>query len=248
MACSIDSVRSAAAERVYLITGSKGGVGKSMLAHVLIDQLLLRDKRVLYVECDTANPDVWHCLQRDPDNAPGETVNGITAMTVRLEDEQSWADIVTALDDNPDHVGVIGGASRTTEAVVNHGHILRETLPELGRELVTLWVIDEQRDSLGPLQKHLAIFGDSPTHVVKNSPRGPEAFALYEGSKLRTAVESKGGSSLLMPRLGPAGVSALYSERLAIARALDVLPLANRYLMRNFRASCGCMLEPILAP
>jgi hypothetical protein len=248
MACiETSQLDSATPAPIYLIAGSKGGVGKSMLALVVIDQLLLQGRRVLYFESDTSNADVWKCLQRDSQNAPGETIDGVTAHTVRLEDEDGWSDIVTAIDEHRDHTVVIGTASRTTEAVRTHGHILRETLPGLQRKLVTLWVIDEQRDSIMQLKEHLAVFPDTETHVVKNSKHGPEAFDLYDTSQLRRSIETNGGFSLLMPRLGLREVRKLYSDRLAISRAIEVLPLAHKYLLTNFRNACGRMLSPVLS-
>jgi MinD-like ATPase involved in chromosome partitioning or flagellar assembly len=248
MACAVNLATRSDTERVYFIAGSKGGVGKSMLAHVLIDQLRLRGKNILYFECDTANADVWHSLQREQGSSSGETIDGVTAMTVRLEEEEGWTTVVTALDEYRDHVGVIGGASRMLEGVDAHGHVLRGTLPELERDLVTLWVIDEQVDSLGPLQEHLSAFPDSLTHVVKNSHHGPDAFSIYEDSSLRRTIETRGGTSMFMPRLGLGVVTALYSHHLAISRAIETLPLAQRYLLKNFRKSCGQMLDPVLAP
>lgn len=241
------SIHIATRNPIYLVTGAKGGVGKSMLAMVLIDQLQLLGKNVLYFESDVTNPDVWMCLQRDPEKAPGETIDGVTAYTVRLGEEESWVDIVTAIDAHPGHAVVIGTASGTIELVQTHGHILRELLPELQRKLVTLWVIDEQRDSLSLLKEHLAVFPNQETHVIKNSKHGPNSFALYESSKLRASIESKGGLSITMPRLGLGVVSKLYSDRLSIPRALELLPIANRYLLTNFRNACGRALSPIFA-
>ena len=45
--------------RIYWIGGSKGGVGKSMMTVVILDYLLEQGEKVLLVECDTSNPDVW---------------------------------------------------------------------------------------------------------------------------------------------------------------------------------------------
>lgn len=232
---------------VYLIAGGKGGVGKSMLALVVIDQLRLASKRVLYFESDTSNPDVWQCLEPDPKNAPGEGIEGVTLYTVRLEEEESWADMVNAIEEHRDHVVVIGTASRTTESIRTHGHILRETLPGLERKLVTLWVIDEQRDSLNQLRDHLTTFPDNEIHVIKNSKVGPDAFVLYDGSRLRSTVEQeKQGLSRYMPRLALSVVTKVYSDRMCFSKALTVLPTANRYLLANFRKACGEMLSPIL--
>lgn len=233
-------------EPILLIAGSKGGVGKSMAARVAIDQLLLAKKEVLYFESDTSNPDVWMSLLCDPEDPAGETIEGVTAVTVRLEEEQSWADIVTTIDEHPDHVVVIGTASRTAEAVQTHGHILRELLPALGRRLVTLWVIDEQKDSIKLLKEHVAVFPNSEIHVIKNSKHGPDSFGIYESSKIRTTIEANGGLSITMPRLGLGIVTKMYSDRLTISRAIDILPLANRYLLTNFRNACGRAFAPIL--
>ena len=45
--------------RIYWIGGSKGGVGKSMMTLATIDYLIERGAKVVLVECDTSNPDVW---------------------------------------------------------------------------------------------------------------------------------------------------------------------------------------------
>jgi hypothetical protein len=243
----VPGLSSDVAPPVYLIAGSKGGVGKSMLALVVVDQLQLGGKRVLYFESDNSNPDVWQCLEPDPKNAPGEGISGVTLYTVRLEEEESWADMVNAIEEHRDHVVVIGTASRTTEAIRTHGHILRETMPGLERRLVTLWVIDEQRDSLNQLKEHLTVFPDNEIHVIKNSKEGADAFGLYDGSKLRATIEQdKQGLSRYMPRLALSVRTKVYSDRLCFAKALTVLPTANRYLLSNFRRSCGEMLAPIL--
>jgi MinD superfamily P-loop ATPase len=45
--------------RIYWVGGSKGGVGKSMMTLATLDYLLERGTKVVLVECDTSNPDVW---------------------------------------------------------------------------------------------------------------------------------------------------------------------------------------------
>lgn len=223
---------------IYMIASSKGGVGKSMLAHGVLDQLQLAGKPCLFFESDTSNPDVFQCF---------EGVAGVTLYTVRLEDEESWADMVNAIEAHPDHVVVIGTASRTTEAIRVHGPILRETLSALQRKLVTLWVIDEQRDSLAQLKDHLRVFPDNETHVIQNSKNGPEAFSLYAQSKLRTTIEvEKGGLSRYMPRLASSICTKVYSDRMCFAKALQALPLGNRFLLIKFRQELREMLAPIL--
>lgn len=219
----------ARAEPIYMIAGSKGGVGKSMLSMILIDLLLERGKSLLFFETDTSNPDVYRCLERDPDDSPGEALEGIIMRTLKLEAANGWVDMVNTLGDHPDRVAVINTAARTNTAVTSYGKTLRRMLPELGRELVTLWVINRQRDAMDQLEEHLQIFGDCTTHVVRNGYFGDEQqFELYNGSKLRSRIERAGGQSLLLPGLADRVADALYSQSMPISRALREMPIGNR--------------------
>ena len=47
------------ARNIYLVGGSKGGVGKSMVTMATLDYLLDRGESVLLIESDTSNPDTW---------------------------------------------------------------------------------------------------------------------------------------------------------------------------------------------
>ena len=47
------------AKKIYLIGGSKGGVGKSMVSMATIDYLQEQGESILLIESDTSNPDVW---------------------------------------------------------------------------------------------------------------------------------------------------------------------------------------------
>jgi hypothetical protein len=116
----------------------------------------------------------------------------------------------------------------------------------IDRKVVTLWVVDEQRDAVMQLKDHLEVFPDSETHVIKNSKYGP-SFPYYEGSDVRAPIESRGDLSLLMPRLALCVVNSLYSERMAISQAMESLPIGNTVLSMQFRNACRAMLMPVLA-
>lgn len=239
-------LRAEALDPVYLVAGGKGGVGKSMLALVLIDQLLLLGKKVLYFETDTGNADVWFCLERDGENAPGVPIDGVTMHTVQIELPDAWGTMVTLIEAHRDHAVVIGTASRTGDCIRQNGDIFKIGLPMIDRKVVTLWVVDEQRDAVMQLKDHLEVFPDSETHVIKNSKYGP-SFPYYEGSDVRATIESRGGLSLLMPRLALCVVNSLYSERMAISQAMESLPIGNKVLLMQFRNGCRAMLMPLLA-
>lgn len=48
---------------IYLIGGSKGGVGKSLITMATIDYLQQQNKEILLIESDTSNPDVWRAYR-----------------------------------------------------------------------------------------------------------------------------------------------------------------------------------------
>ena len=63
--------------RIYWIGGSKGGVGKSMMTVVVLDYLLEQGEKVLLVECDTSNPDVWKAYSHE---IQGELIRRLTIL------------------------------------------------------------------------------------------------------------------------------------------------------------------------
>jgi Mrp family chromosome partitioning ATPase len=71
---------------IYLVGGSKGGVGKSIVALALADHLQRRNANLVLVETDTSNPDVMkaihheiECAAFDLDEAAG-LASSIAAM------------------------------------------------------------------------------------------------------------------------------------------------------------------------
>jgi Mrp family chromosome partitioning ATPase len=122
---------------VYMSSGSKGGVGKSIVSISLIHYLIVRGEKVLLVDADTANPDVG--------KAYGKTVETVY---INLDEKEGWMDLANLLAEHPDETVVINTPARSGEGVRLYGTLLTESMQELGRKLVTLWVINSQRDSL----------------------------------------------------------------------------------------------------
>lgn len=64
---------------IYLVGGSKGGVGKSFVALALADYLLRRDIHAALVETDTSNPDVMKAVQDE-----------MRCIAYNLDDADGW--------------------------------------------------------------------------------------------------------------------------------------------------------------
>lgn len=222
-------------KNIYIVGGSKGGVGKSFVTISLVDYLQKRGEEVLLVETDNANPDVW------------KIYNGTTsAVTANLDEREGWIELVNACQANPKAVVVINTAARNNVGVSAYGDTLNLSLEELQRKLVTLWVINRQRDSLELLKKYMEAIPTSDLHVVRNAYFGEERkFALYNGSDLRKRVEDRGGKSVNFPELADLVSDEIYSKRMSIERASKDLPLGQRAELTRWRNDVAKMFEAL---
>jgi hypothetical protein len=203
----------------------------------LLDHLLEQGRSVLLIESDTSNPDVWKAYK--------DTVD---AHLVDLDEADGWIELVNACDSAPESVAVVNTAARNNRGVSAYGKTLSSTLEELKRALVTLWVINRQRDSLELLKEYMTALPNAEVHVVRNGYFGDEKkFELYNGSNIRKAVEEKGGKSLTFPDLADRVSDDLYSRRLSIARAGKELPLGNRAELSRWKGDVSKVLAGLVA-
>ena len=224
---------------ILYVGGSKGGVGKSKLAFALIDYLTEKENKILLLETDTSNPDVYKA------HHPYENGN-LVCKIADLDVPEGWIELVNVADEHPGHIVVINSAARSNTGIEKYGAMLRETLGELNRELVTFWVINRQRDSIELLRGFLNAFPDALVHVCRNMYFGePEKFALYNESKAREIIERK-GLTLDFPDLADRVADKLYSGRVPIKAALAEMPLGDRAELRRWRQKCAEMFQSVL--
>jgi len=221
---------------IYVAAGGKGGVGKTITAVGTIDTLQEKGEEILLIETDTSNPDVWKMYQND-----------LKAELIDLDDANGWIDLINACDRNPNAVVVVNTAARNNKGVTAYGETLSNTLTELKRKLITLWVINRQRDSLELLKEYMDALSTSTIHVIRNAYFGDEhKFELYNGSKIRQLVEANGGRSLTLPDLADRVSDDLYSKRLSIDRAIRELPIGNRAELTRWRNETRKVLREVL--
>jgi hypothetical protein len=123
--------------------------------------------------------------------------------------------------------------------------LLTDSLQELGRELVTLWVINSQRDSLQLLKEYLDTIDSGTTHVLRNLYHGPERkFELYNNSKIRTVIEVK-GKTLNFPDVADRISDQLHSDRLTIERIIDDAPIGNRAEANRWVKECAATFHEV---
>jgi MinD-like ATPase involved in chromosome partitioning or flagellar assembly len=220
---------------IFLVGGGKGGVGKSLMSIALLDFLHTTGQRPFLVETDTSVPDVFKTYG---DSVGGEQVN--------LDEREGWIDLVNLVESNPESTVVINTGARNQTGISNFGRTLSKALPELGRKLVVLWMIDRKRESLELLADFRATIPEAAVHVVRNMYLGAEKkFELYNGSKMRAAIESVGGKSLNLPELADRVTDAMNKGRLTIERALGEMSLGDRMELERWRDDCRAMLSEV---
>lgn len=221
---------------IYYVGGSKGGVGKSKMSFVLIDYLLSQEKKVLLVESDNSNPDVYKT--HEPYSGPN-LICGITD----LDSQEGWMNLVDLLEDNPEHFVVINSAARSNMGIGKYGATFRETLPELDRKLFTFWMLNRQRDAVELLKGFLDSFPEAPVNACRNLHFGePDKFEIYNTSKVREIVEAN-GLTLDFPSLSPRVADKLYSDRLPIWIAQEQFRISCRVELSRWKNLCGQQLE-----
>ena len=207
--------------KIIMVGGSKGGTGKSTVCSAVLDYLESQGKEPVLIETDTANPDVYKAHK----------VSGLTT-AIELDTSEGWIDLVNFADKTRGRPLVINTAARNLTAVTKFGKTLESTLGELDRELITLWTINRQRDSLELMADYLETLPVSDRHVlhvIRNLYFGePEKFQLYNDSDSRKKVEAARGKTIDFPDLADRVADDLVTKRLTIKRASEELPIGNR--------------------
>ncbi|SIT46551.1 Protein MobD (fragment) [Paraburkholderia ribeironis] len=141
---------------------------------------------------------------------------------------------------------VVNTAARNQTGVARYGGTLARTLAELERQLVVLWVINRQRDSLELLHIFGQTFPDTVTHVVRNGYFGkPDKFTLYQESQLRQSIETK-GRSLDFPDLADRVADELRSQRISIRKAAETMHIGQRAELFRWRELCDAMFSEVI--
>ena len=225
--------------KIIMVGGSKGGTGKSTVCSAVLDYLESQGKEPVLIETDTANPDVYKAHK----------VSGLTT-AIELDTSEGWIDLVNFADKTRGRPLVINTAARNLTAVTKFGKTLESTLGELDRELITLWTINRQRDSLELMADYLETLPVSDRHalhVVRNLYFGePEKFQLYNDSETRKRVESAGGKTIDFPDLADRVADDLVTKRLTIRRASEELPIGNRAELLRWRRLAHQALVEVL--
>lgn len=220
---------------IIFVSGSKGGVGKSITSMAVVDFLASEQRNLRLLEADTTNPDVWKSYNRT-----------VESEIVDLDSVDGWIQTINVADAYPFKAIVVNTPARNNDAVREHGPLLLDSLTELDRPLITMWVINRQRDSLELLNEYMEVMGHPShvVHVVRNGYFGEvRKFELFDKSILRDTISQQGGKALYMPDVADRVTDELYTRRITLSEAADQLKLGDRAELVRWRNSCKKLMN-----
>ncbi len=222
---------------IYIVGGSKGGVGKTIMSLALIDYL--GEKGVNLVETDTSNPDVFKVMS--------ERVN--KAYSISLDEKNGWLDLIDAIDESPDHPIVINTRAANNVGMSTFGDLLIEASTLISRPITVFWVLNTDRDGVALLKSFMQQFGHNENitvHVVLNLKFGDINSFVYQGSETAKLIELRGGHTMSLPELADRVRVKVYNERQSLSAVATQGSLGNRIEAEHWRKSVHASIKSII--
>lgn len=192
-----------------VVSGDKGGVGKSMTALALIDYLSSRGDTVVVIEADTSNPDVARMYK-----------GALQCYYVDLTNENGWMELMDAVISHPKATFVMSCPAGVGGYFDVHLPSFKRFLEQnkTPMSLSLWWVMNIQHDSVNLLAEAMMHYGThfDKVRVICNmhySANKPDAFFLWHESPLRTQLENSNGQTLYLEGLNLRVVAKLFDPR-----------------------------------
>jgi hypothetical protein len=219
-------------QKIIVVGGGKGGVGKSTVSMALLDALLQSEEQPIYVETDDSNPDVYKAVN---DQVPSEICN--------LDNETGWIKLGNIIEAHPKDFILVNTAARLTDSLIEHGSILIEVAKAVNMPVVMLWPLNRQRDGLELLKNFLdSGLECSATYALLNTYFGKDdKFSRYHASKLKGRVTN----TIIFPELNDLVADKIIDNRLAFWSAETKLSIAEKSALFKFRTAARAALGPV---
>ncbi|GHV39397.1 hypothetical protein FACS1894187_19320 [Synergistales bacterium] len=209
-------------DTIYYVGGSKGGVGKSMVSLALVQYLIDRygdTKTIHLIETDESNPDVGR-VYKDKENV-------LVTNVILDENQKGWILMGETIEQSRNSLFVINSAARSNMGIKKNGRNFAAVLQsgKIPYDLVTLWPMNRQRDSITLLEDFLKYITFGHVYPIRNCYFGePDAFVLYakrvgECKFLRSCITD----TLDFPALSDIIADAFYTGGKTIPETIDTL-------------------------
>jgi len=227
-------------DTIFYVGGSKGGVGKSMVALTLVQFLIDKygdGKTIHLIETDESNPDV------------GRVYRGqIPVSNVMLDDkENGWILLSNIIESSSNSLFVINSAARSNMGVAKHGVNFSAILAEaaIPYDFVTFFPINRQKDSVLLLCDYLKAMTFGNVYVVLNTYFGnPEQFGLFAKYYDSVPILQQRVSDILdFPELSDILADEFYTGGKTIPETISNLGAFARQSFKSWREKVYKMFE-----
>ncbi|WP_017654751.1 hypothetical protein [Fortiea contorta] len=221
-------------DRLVLVTGDKGGTGKSVVARILLDIYRHRNIKCIAYECDQSNPQLYRHYNKV---APG-------VQTLKLNQRggaDALQDDLQRLNPQVSLVDLPAGAAEYFENVAKDIFLFENT-QRLGYRITMVSVLSRVKESLLQLQRLVDFCGDRVDYVIiKNLYWGDEyKFTRYDNSTIRKTVLGLGAIELNLPELFDDIFDLIDSNDLTFREALahEAFSLSNQSRVFGWITAC----------
>lgn len=226
---------------MIMVTGVKGGPGKSTMTMSLVDVLLSYGIRFLVCDADQKTRDVGPACKDEPN---------LRVIGLKLEARTGMQGLVTIMKETQISPVVVNFPAGLTSPFDEYGPPLRRALKEFGYQLVILYMLSPLHDSVNQLGVLLDQMPDATVHAVLNIKEGPTEqlsdFEYYLGHPVRKRVEAQ-GRTLLMP-VGPRAAMNLMESQKRTYRRIANDPSTDFFdktLLETFLDDMATQLERV---
>lgn len=202
-------------KKLIIVTGDKGGTGKSTLSRGLVD--IAHHCQVDYIayDSDKRNSQLYRHYQ--------STSSGISRLDFSTEDGAD--NLIIQMDTGTSPVIIVdlpAGGGELLEKFNSQLGLLCEA-QEMGYEMTIVSVMSRVKDSVNALRLLMDFTGDAAQHLaVKNLYWGTEdKFSLFDQSKVKQRLLDAGGLIISMPDMCDATYALIDEHNLTFRAALD---------------------------
>jgi hypothetical protein len=226
--------------RLVLVTGDKGGTGKSVMARILLDIYRHRNINCIAYECDQSNPQLYRHYNKVPPGVQTLKLNQRGGADALQDDLERFSPKVSLVD-------LPAGAAEYFESLASDIYLFQNA-ENMGYRITMVSVLGRVKDSVVQLKRLVDFCGDRVDYVVaKNIYWGEERkFIRYNDSKVRQVLLNElGGVELLLPDLYDDLFDFIDKYDLTFREALkhDALSVSNRSRIFDWVDKASIQLE-----
>ena len=225
--------------RIVIITGDKGGTGKSVVARMLLDIYRDRKYNCIAYDCDESNPQLYRHYHKLAPGVRTLKLNRRGGADALQDDLKQFSPRVSLVD-------LPAGAAEYFRSI-SQDISLFYNAERFGYKVTMISVLNRQKDSISQLKKLVEFCGDKVDYViVKNLYWGEEyKFTRYNNSKTRKAVQKLGAVELEFPELFDDIFDLVDEGDLTFREAIDSerLTISNQSRIFNWVENCEVELQ-----